>query len=364
MFWSPQKKGNKPIAQVAPSMSDHDAISNYMFSVQDLLREEGVESDIYCAHVTPKLKSRVSDAYYINPEDYKAIIYHHSIGDPVVEIVKDFKVPTILYYHNITPPGFFQNYSSRLYEVLSMGLEQLRELAAFCEVGIAASEFSEEELKSAAYKKTGVIPIFFDTKRIESISGEDSQVKEFLAPGEVTNILFIGRVTPNKSHKDLIKAYYLYHKYFNSMSRLNLIGKYSEMRYVDELRMLIKKLDLGNNVHIGGMVNDLAWKTYYKYSDIFVSLSDHEGFFVPALEANYFEIPVVAYNAGAVPTTVGDGGIVLDTKNSAVVAETINKVLEDEKLKKELVALGRENYKKFEKDNFRADWMRILGEYL
>jgi glycosyltransferase involved in cell wall biosynthesis len=80
----------------------------------------------------------------------------------------------------------------------------------------------------------------------------------------------------------------------------------------------------------------------YRSADVFVSCSDHEGFGIPLVEAMGHGLPVVAYGAAAVPSTVGDAGIVLPEKSPAMVAAAVHRVLADDRVRAALVAAGRD----------------------
>src|SRR5207244_13427211 len=89
---------------------------------------------------------------------------------------------------------------------------------------------------------------------------------------------------------------------------------------------------------------------YYRGATAFLTLSDHEGFCVPLLEAMRSDLPVVAHAAGAIPETLGDAGILLETKTPEVVAEQLERVIRDQQLRKELIEKGRRRVGAFSRD--------------
>ena len=70
----------------------------------------------------------------------------------------------------------------------------------------------------------------------------------------------------------------------------------------------------------------------YDIADLFLSASEHEGFCVPLLEAFYKNVPVMAYAASAVPTTMDGGGVLYENKDPRHIAAILNTVLSDEEL--------------------------------
>jgi len=87
-----------------------------------------------------------------------------------------------------------------------------------------------------------------------------------------------------------------------------------------------------------GSVEDDVLARAYREADMFVCLSDHEGFCVPLLEAMSAGLPIVAYAAGAVPETVGAAGLLLPEKPPSLVAEAIMAVLDDPSLGEAMAA--------------------------
>ena len=79
-----------------------------------------------------------------------------------------------------------------------------------------------------------------------------------------------------------------------------------------------------------GSVSDEALAAYYATSDVFVCASEHEGFCVPIVEAMGFGLPVVAFDAGAVPETAGTGALVVEDKSPLALATAAHKVTADE----------------------------------
>ena len=357
-------KNHKKILQILPSFAEHDAVSNQVVSMNKVLEANGYKTKIYSNHFPKKYKGVIGEPKFLKERKFDLAIYHHSIGDPVVDIVKHLSIPVLLYYHNITPPDYYAVYNQRIYELLNQGLKQLDDLTGHVEVAIAASEFNSQQLSEFGFDNTKVLPIFFEPKRLNKITA-DHKTASFLDNNNVTNILFVGRFSPNKVHKDMIKAFYLYRKYYNSMARLNLVGSYVEMNsYLAEITELIEALELESSVHVPGLVTDEEWKAYYENSDVFLSLSEHEGFFVPALEANYFELPIIAYDAGAVASTAGGSAVLLDNKEPAIVAETIHKMVSDQKLRSDLIEKGRNNYVRFDADHLGPKLLEIVKQYV
>ena len=87
-----------------------------------------------------------------------------------------------------------------------------------------------------------------------------------------------------------------------------LVGQNRFARYADAVSAEIRELNLAN-VHVVGAVDDARLAAMFRRATAFVTVSEHEGFCVPLLEAMAFDVPVLARACAAIPETVGDGGV-------------------------------------------------------
>ncbi len=349
MFFSRQNK--KRIAQLLPSFAEHDAMSDYVKSWNEILTKGGFSMSTFARFLPGRSSLKIRSYLDFNQNEFDLAILHLGIGDPINDIVKDLSIPLVVYYHNITPARFYKYYNWDLYELLVRGREQLNELASFACLGIGASKFSEKELIENNYRQTSVIPVFFDPRKLGRIQSS-SRIKKYLNKEEITNITFLGRFSKHKAQIDLVKAFYIYRKYYNPKSRLNLVGNIVEQAYLGEVTKLIRALKIAEFINIPGIVSDEEMRAYYEESSVFISMSEHEGFFVPVLEANYYKVPMIAFDAGAVSETMGEAGILLDTKKPEIVASTIDRLVRDHNLRKYIIEKGTTNYKRFDQSLF------------
>ncbi len=183
--------------------------------------------------------------------------------------------------------------------------------------------------------------------------------KEIFADGK-SNILFIGRVIPNKKIEDVIKTFHIYQKHFNPASRLFIVGEYRGFeRYFSALQDLIGKLRV-KDIHFSGHVPLAEMVSYAKLSHLYLHLSEHEGFCAPIVESFHLGIPVVAYDAGAVAETMNGGGVLVREKNFFKIAALCHEILSRPKLQAALLARQRQALGKYRRQRTGA----ILLEYL
>src|SRR5690606_23268712 len=169
-----------------------------------------------------------------------------------------------------------------------------------------------------------------------------------------------GRIAPNKKIEDVIKSFFCYNNFINRKSRLFLVGLLFLDKYNQELTNLINRLDLGNCVIFTNKVSILDLKTYYALSSAFICMSEHEGFCVPLLESMYFELPILAYNSTAIPFTLEKSGILLNAKKYEEIAEMINLIVEDSKMRNQLIKRQKERLHDFSPDNIKTKLKEIL----
>ena len=101
--------------------------------------------------------------------------------------------------------------------------------------------------------------------------------------------------------------------------------------------------------------------SYYKVADVFLCLSEHEGFCVPLVESMMFDVPVIAYDSCAVGETLGGSGLLLNDKTPAVVAEAIERVRTDERLKQTIIENQKIRLKYFEHSRINAQFIDIIN---
>jgi len=323
------------VHQVLETLEYGDAISNHAIAIRDHLRSRGYLSDILVGHVGPLV---IDEARVFYPEllaSSQALIYHHSIGTELTAQVVDSCLPTLMIYHNITPASFFRRLRPELAKRLDEGRADLGKLNQTFAVVAADSEFNAEELRELGYAEVDVLPIVADYRRFDVDPDFDAVAQ--VSDGQKT-MLFVGRYAPNKSLHELIDVL-AYLRRAGSATRLVLAGRYDgNESYYAELRAKALELGVFESVIFTGLISDAQLLAYYLSADVFVSLSDHEGFCVPLVEAMAFGIPIIAFGSSAIPETLGKTGLLLTDKSDlSEVAALVRIVLEDEALQRTIV---------------------------
>jgi glycosyltransferase involved in cell wall biosynthesis len=357
-------KRKPAIHQVMETCSYGDAIGNMGLNHRSELRKYGYDSEIYAGKIHPLLSGDVKTIPQFNEElqDDDIIIYHFSIGSEISKILHSLPNRLILYYHNITPPEFFKGFHDVLMRQCSLGREELKNFAKRTDLAVAPSDYNRLELVEYGFMKTATIPVSINRERL--LKNRSVSVETIYSDSK-KNILFVGRVIPNKKVEDVIKSFHLYKRQYNSSSRLFITGSYKSFEgYLDWLSRLVKKLGLKDDVIFTGHVSDEELAAYYKLADVFLMMSEHEGFCVPLIESFLWGIPVIAYDAGAVGETLRGGGILLTKKDYTLIAELMNKLVTSVKYRKKVITSQREALEKYEKESGKKALPIVLDRFL
>ncbi|MGI9089285.1 MAG: glycosyltransferase [Chthoniobacterales bacterium] len=333
------------INQFLPNLSYGDAISNQAIWIRNSLRALGLTSEIYARYIDPPMAAECRVFSRDALQASGAVIYHHSVGSEITPHLLDYAGPKCLIYHNITPADFFRPYRPEFADILERGRDDLGALAGHFEISLGDSEFNSAELAERGFPRPSVLPIAVDPAKWNF--APDAETMARLQDGR-TNILFVGRIAPNKKQDDLLLGFAEYLA-FDPDARLILAGKPEDADpYSHLLEDLIVQRGLQDHVEMPGIIHDTQLAAYYRTAHLFWSMSEHEGFCVPLVEAMWFDIPVFAYRSSAVPETLGDGGLLFTRKDDlTALAGAAYQLHIDEKLRRSIIKHQRRQRETF-----------------
>ncbi len=346
------------IDQLVPAFHRGDAIGGEAQFLRDSLRRKGFSSDIYCIDADLGMEEEAKS--FKNWDGFSDIaILHYAVPSPLNQAIKEFRGKKVLIYHNITPHDFFLPFDKKMTWICYEGRRQLKELLPYLDLVLADSPFNEKEIKEMGFEKTGILPLFIDWRRY---GGEHKSFVSEIFCEEIPNILFVGRVVPNKKIEDLIRVIAYYKRFISPMIRLLIVGKTSACPpYFDSLIKLMAKLKITKEeVVFLDHLPDNELVEIYKVSKVFLSMSEHEGFFLPAVESMLFDLPILAYCSSAVPFTLGNAGIIFEHKKIDEIAEMVHQIIYDESLRNSIIKSQRERLRYFKE----LDHLSILLGYL
>lgn len=354
------------IIQLLPTLSFGDAVGNDALAIRKILKEAGYETGIYAENIDPRLPRGTAKPVRELPRlrDEEIILYHGSTGTKLNFDLPKLPGRKVMIYHNITPPRFFEGYSSNAVQLTKYGYEGIRYLSDKIEYCLPVSEFDKQDLLSMGYAcPIDVCPILIPFEDYDQ--APDPKVLDLYRNDGYTNLLFVGRISPNKKQEDVIAAFCAYHRNYNPKSRLFLVGSSNGMElYERQLKYYAEQLGLSDSVIFPGHIKFNAILSYYRLADVFVCMSEHEGFCVPIVEAMYFDKPIAAYRSTAVPETMAGGGLLLEDKNPHIAAAAIDRIVRDETLRSYISARQRERLKDFSYEAVRKRFLECIENVL
>jgi glycosyltransferase involved in cell wall biosynthesis len=349
------------VHQVLATLGYGDAIGHEVLGIQRVLRAAGYESEIYVETADPRLEHLTIDyremVGRITADDI--LIHHFSIGSRASRTAYALPGRMVLVYHNITPPEYFIGVHKDLVKLCFHGRRELMAYISRCDLALGDSEYNRQELETLGFPSTGVLPVVPDFVHLD-VAPDRSLAADF--DDEWTNVMFVGRVIPNKKFEDVIRAFHAYRTQHNHRSRLLLVGSYGGFeKYLSMLHALVARLGTPD-VHFLGHVRNEELTALYDIADLFLCQSEHEGFCVPLIEAFYKQVPVLAYAATAVPATMDGGGVLHDNKDPVHVAELMAAILDDPALEESVVASQDAALARLRGKDFAGTLLRFVGQ--
>ena len=351
------------VHQFVASLEARDAIGNHAMALRALLRKNGFSSEIFVWHASRSLRSEclMLDEYASRKAPGDTIIYHFSVGSPMTSLFLQAPGRKAIIYHNITPAEFFIGVSDLLYRVVKNGRRELRSIAGRVDLAIAVSEYNRLELVDAGFENTCTVPLLVDFGLYET--EPDSEIISRYKDGG-TNVIFVGRISPNKKQEDVIEAFAVYKKYIDSQSRLFIIGQNTQVpEYKAILDNLIEKLGV-SDVHLTGGVSQERLNAYYSIADVFLCMSEHEGFCIPLIECMNFGVPVLAYDSSAIGTTLDGSGVLFREKDFGKVAGMIDELGTNEAFRTRIIERQKQRLEAFRPEIVEKQFMDALNGLL
>jgi L-malate glycosyltransferase len=349
------------VHQVLATLGYGDAIGHEVLGIQRVLRAAGVESEIFVETADPRLEDLTVDYREMvgatAPDDI--LIHHFSIGSRASRTAYALPGRMALVYHNITPPEYFVGVHRDLVKLCFRGRRELTAYIARCDLALGDSEYNRQELEALGFRRNAVLPVVPDFTHLD---GEPNRLLAVDFDDSWTNLLFVGRVIPNKRFETIIRAFHAYKTRYNPRSRLLLVGSYSGFeRYLAMLHSLIARLGTPD-VHFLGHISNEELTAFYDVADLFLCASAHEGFCVPIIEAFYKRVPVMAYASSAVPATMDGGGVLYDTTDPVEIARLAGAVLDDPALEEAVLRSQDAALERLRQRNFAGTLLGFVDE--
>jgi len=324
------------VHQILATLGYGDAIGNEVLGIARVLRTAGFDSEIIVETADPRLEDETVDyREMIDAIDADDVLIHHfSLGSRASRTAFALPSRMMLVYHNITPPEYFLGVHDQLVRQCYHGRRELLPYRARCELAVGDSEFNRQELEDLGFPRTDVLPVVPDFTHLEV--PRDTRIRRAY-DDEWTNILFVGRVIPNKRPDNLIRFVQAYQARYRRRTRLLIAGSHGGFEsYLAQLHALVAALG-AEHVHLLGQVSNEELAALYDVADLFLCASEHEGFCVPLIEAFHKRVPVLALAATAVPATMDGGGMLYQSTDPADVAARMHAILDNAEMEADVL---------------------------
>jgi glycosyltransferase involved in cell wall biosynthesis len=349
------------IEQFLPAFHYGDAIGNSTLSLHKYLLGKGIDSRIISLTIDENMRDKASffKDYRENPESIK--ILHFAVPSELTDFFIKTKGKKVMVYHNITPARFFVGFSDEFVKFTNEGRNHLKRLKDSFDMSIADSEYNAQELRELSFGNVFVFPIMIN---FEEYSKPFNKPYYNLLNDERKNIIFVGRISPNKKIEDLIKVLFFYKKFISPSIRLIVAGNTATLpKYFYSVRDLASRFFLtSDDIVFTGHIPFDELLSVYKLGDIFLSMSEHEGFCLPLIESCCFQVPIIAYDAGAVSETMNEAGIIVKNKNYEYIAGLVDEVIFNKKLNSKLKNYEKKRVEKYFKDSNPEKFLLILNK--
>jgi glycosyltransferase involved in cell wall biosynthesis len=351
------------VNQWVPAAHRGDAIGDSARAVRDLLRAQGHDSDIFALAIDDDMRGEARAFADPAASRGEITILHFAIPSPMTEAFAKLARGRVLQYHNITPARFYARYDPGIFRLAVLGRRELASLARRTDLALGDSEYNRQELEALGFPETGVFPIAVDVSRIVDAPPTPA-LEKWLNDG-LTNFLFVGRLVPNKRVEDIIRLAEHYKRYVDAHYRFIFVGRDDGVpRYTNMLRALIGELGwLPDRVLFTGGVPDRELAAYYRYSSVYISMSEHEGFCVPLVEAMAADLPILAYSCTAIPDTLGGAGVQFAPKDFEHAAELLGMLAFDDGLRASVIEGQRRRLAHFVTGRIDAELRRLLERF-
>jgi glycosyltransferase involved in cell wall biosynthesis len=333
--------GSLIVDQFVPTLLGRDAVGSHTLRTQEALRSVGIEGGVWATVIGDDCADRGRVFTDWVPRNGSAVVLLYqvaSVSGGIVEFLASLPHALSIYYHDLTPAEFYDPWDVVEADGMRRAAAELEKLASRVRIAISTSRYGANDLYALNIPEVVVCPPFLGT----NVDLEpDPQLLSTLTGSPGLRLLFVGRIAPNKGHRHLLQVLAAVRAGVDPDARLYLIGALGPREYV---RALAREADIvceGAAV-ITGPVDDAELAAHYRAADVFLCMSEHEGFGIPLVEAMERDVPVVALDTTAVGETLGGAGILLSNPDPLLAAEAIARVAGDAGLRESVVRRQRQ----------------------
>jgi glycosyltransferase involved in cell wall biosynthesis len=343
------------VHQVLSSAGPYDAVSVQARLWRELLAGRGYGGGDHAVAIDPRARASFAPAKALHPQPGDLIVIRYSAYSGQLLPALELPQRKLLVYHNVTPPRYLWNHHAGVAVACALGRAQMPRFARAVDVAVGDSEHNTTELRAVGAARARTLPILFDERRLVARGAPPA--------GSGPLVVVVSRLAPNKRHDLAIAAFAAWQREHARDARLLCAGEPLSPAF-HELICGVAARSGAANVTIAGGLSQPDLNAAYAAADAMLSLSEHEGFSVPLLEAFHFGVPVVARPAGAMPEVGGDAVLWDPGGDLAVTAELLELAVRDAELRDELERRGRAQLERYAYDRTAEAIVEAVEEAL
>lgn len=189
--------------------------------------------------------------------------------------------------------------------------------------------------------------IYLDCNKNIELVRDNSKIEKIKGKYKISGkyIIFVGTLEPRKNIRGLIEAYNNLNDDLKGEYKLVICG--GRGWYYNEIFDIVKEKNIEDRVIFTGYTNDKDISSLYSGASLLVHVPFYEGFGLTILEGFKCEVPVVCADNSSLKEVGGDAVIYCKAENTKSITQSIESVLRNEKLKKELISKGKKQLEKF-----------------
>jgi len=352
----------------SPSITRRDAIGYSLSFLHKAMLRAGIPSFLVCdvnsLRLAPPFTLPYQQFVGMRLRSDDLLLVHYSFLDNNAESILALPCRKIIVYHNITPGHFFRDFGQAgLGDACDAGRAFLPHMRGAFDAVVADSAYNAAELTAVGYQQPHVIPVFYNGKFYADGWTDHEAFMRRRLTGEIS-LVFIGRFVPNKRPDNLIRVTSALKKITGQPVRLRLHGKVWDEGYFRSLRHLSEQAGVEHEVSFEINQPQGPLRTSLASADAFVSMSEHEGFMVPLVEAFSAGCPVVALKSSAVTETCGSAGYLVNEPDPELVAGTIAAITRDRDLRLNLIRAQSKRAFDFSEQRTLSKWAELLRNFI
>lgn len=357
-----------PIVILAETVVKNDAVGNDVIAQIQYFRRLGSTCFLYAKTCSSEYRKYLPPstqwaALLNNPQ--AIFIFHHSTyWEAALDIVEKAQGRLFLRYHNVTPPQYFAPYAKAYHTATSQGQALTANLIASKKFSyyLPNSPYSGEDLIQLGAPADAMTPLapFHKIADFDALPLNPTLLKKL--DNRCINLLFVGRTAPNKGHHHLIHIVDAYVKRYGPAIKLHIVGSIDSnlSTYLNQLKTLIWEKQLEQQIEFHQMISFNDLHTYFKACDVFLMMSEHEGFCVPILEAQYHRLPILALDKSASADTAGPQQLVRKNPDYSFFACAIALIAGNPDIRRFLTDQGFANYQKYQKHHLGSQLLDLV----